>query len=373
MLKTIGKKAVILVMAATLGASLLAGCSGSNNKVVTKPSQEGAATSSSSQVTSLTGAGATFVYPFFSKAFNTYGGQNNLQVNYQSIGSGGGIKQFTAQTVDFGASDVPMNEKELAAAAKTGGEVVQFPVTLGAEAITYNIPEVKEQLKFTPQVLADIFLGKIKNWNDPAIVKDNPNASLPNQPIVVVHRSDGSGTTFIFTDYLSSVSEEWKSKVGKAKDVKWPVGVGAKGNEGVAGQVLKTPYAIGYNELAYAIQTNMTYGLLMNKDGKFVAPSLESATAAAGQLPDVSPKQFSIVNAPGADSYPIAGYSWVLLYKNQTDSAKGTSLVKLFEWVVTQGQDDAKSLNYAPLPENVRSKAIETLKTVQSNGTALLK
>ncbi|WP_285719153.1 phosphate ABC transporter substrate-binding protein PstS [Pelosinus sp. IPA-1] len=359
------KKAISIVGVIVLAAGLLAGCGG--GKAVPKPGQDNIQTSN------LTGAGSTFVYPFFSKAFNTYGGQNSLQVNYQSIGSGGGIQQFTQRTVDFGASDVPMNDKELEAASKTGGEVVQIPVTLGAEVIAYNLPEVREQLKFTPEVIADIYLGKIKNWNDPAIVKENPNVALPNQPITVVHRSDGSGTTYIFTDYLSSVSKEWEGKVGRGKDVKWPAGVGAKGNEGVAGQVLQTPYTIGYVELAYAMQTNMSYGLLKNKEGRFVVPSLEGATAAAAQLPEVTAKQFSIVNAPGADSYPIAGYAWVLLFKDQKDTTKRTTLVKLFEWVVTQGQNDARSLYYAPLPESVQKKSIEALKSVQSNGTSLLK
>jgi phosphate transport system substrate-binding protein len=364
------KNLIGLAVITTLGVGVLAGCGSSGNTGSSSTPTPSAIQSGSA---GLTGAGSTFVYPFFSKAFNTYGGQNNLQVNYQSIGSGGGIKQFTEQTVDFGATDVPMNGKELAAAAKTVGDVVQIPDTLGAEVIAYNLPDVKDQLKFTPEILSEIYLGQIKTWNDPKIAKANPNISLPNQPITVVHRSDGSGTTYIFTDYLSSVNKDWESKVGKGKDVKWPVGVGAKGNEGVAGQVLKTPNSIGFVELAYALQTKMTYALMQNKDGKFVSPSLEGATAAASQFPDVTPEKFSIVNAPGSDSYPISGYSWALIAKNQKDQAKGTSLVKLFDWVVTKGQDDAKTLNYAPLPDNVQKKAEESLKTVQYNGTALLK
>lgn len=361
MLNSMSKKALSLAMIATLSMGVLAGCGGA-----TQPKQEEKKEPAAApQVSSLTGAGSSFDYPFFSKAFHTYGQPINLQVNYQSIGSGGGIKQFTEQTVDFGATDVPMNDKELDAASKTGGEVVQIPVALGATVIAYNIPEVKDKLKFTPELIAGIYLGKIKNWNDPAIVKENPDAKLPNQPITVVHRSDGSGTTYIFTDYLSAVSKDWKDQVGKGKDVKWPAGVGSKGNEGVAGQVQKTPYSIGYVELAYAIQTKMSYGLVKNKDGKFVEPTLASTTAAAAQFPNVTPKEFSIVNASGADSYPISGYSWVVIFKNQKDQAKGQTLVKLFDWVVTKGQEEAKALNYAPLPDNVQKKAQETLKTIK--------
>ena len=364
MFNVITKKAAGIAAITLLSSSLLAAC-GNATQTDKKPSQEAEKPKTTQTVSSLTGAGSTFVYPFFSKAFNTYGGKNNLQVNYQSIGSGGGIQQFTAQTVDFGATDVPMNDTELAAAAKTGGEVVQFPVTLGAEVVAYNVPEVQDKLKLTSDVLANIFLGKIKKWNDSKIKEENPNAKLPDQPITVVHRSDGSGTTYIFTDYLSSVSKEWADQVGKAKDVKWLTGVGAKGNEGVAGQVLKTPYTIGYVELAYAKQTKMTYAQLQNKDGNYVDATLEGATAAAAQLPDVDPKNFSIVNAPGKDSYPIAGYTWALLYKSPKDQAKGKAMVDMFKWVVKDGQQDAKSLDYAPLPKNVQQKAAETLSTIK--------
>lgn len=363
MLTNIRKKAFSLAAITVLSSSILAACGGGSIQV-NKPNQEDK-NPKNTQSVPLTGAGSTFVYPFFSKAFNTYGQKNNLQVNYQSIGSGGGIKQFTEQTIDFGASDVPMNDTELEKASNKGGEVVQVPATLGVEAMAYNIPEVKEKLKFTPEVIVDIFLGKIKKWNDPQIQKENPKVKLPEQPITVVHRSDGSGTTYIFTDYLNSVSKEWADKVGKGKDVKWPTGVGAKGNEGVAGQILKTPYTFGYVELAYAKQTKMNYGLIKNKDGHYVDATLEGATAAAAQLPDVNSKQFSIVNAPGKDSYPIAGYTWALLYKNPKDAAKGKSIVDMFKWVVTEGQKDAKPLDYAPLPENVQKKAIETLNSIK--------
>lgn len=362
MLHSMSKKALSLAMVATLSMGVLAGCGGATQP---KEGDKAKDTPGTPQVSNLTGAGSSFDYPFFSKAFHTYGQPKNLQVNYQSIGSGGGIKQFTEQTVDFGATDVPMNDKELEAASKTGGEVVQVPVALGATVIAYNIPEVKDKLKFTPEIIAGIYLGKIKNWNDAAIAKENPGVKLPNQPITVVHRSDGSGTTYIFTDYLSSASKDWKDQVGKGKDVKWPAGVGGKGNEGVAGQVQKTPYSIGYVELAYAIQTKMSYGTVKNKEGKFVEATLDSTTAAASQFPNVTPKEFSIVNAPGADSYPISGYSWVVIFKNQKDQAKGQTIVELFDWVVTKGQEEAKALNYAPLPDNVQKKAQETLKTIK--------
>lgn len=362
------KRWVALFTVGILGVFLLAGC-GANSK---ESKSESSGTGTSQAVSRLTGAGSTFVYPFFSKAFHKYEQEHKLQVNYQSIGSGGGIQQFTQQTVDFGATDVPMNRNELAAAAKTGGEVVQIPVTLGATAIAYNIPGVSEQLKFTPEIIAKIYFGQIKKWNSPEIAAVNPGVKLPDLPIVVVHRSDGSGTTYIFTDYLSNISDAWKQKVGTGKSVNWPVGVGAKGNEGVAGQIRQTPGAIGYVELAYALETNMAYGYLKNKDGKFVLPSLESVTAAAAQVPNVNAENFSIVNAPGADSYPISGYVWVTLWKDQKDAARGKKLVDLMKWVVTDGQKIASSLHYAPLPQNIHQLAITELGKITSQGKPLL-
>ncbi|QSO54915.1 phosphate ABC transporter substrate-binding protein PstS [Alicyclobacillus curvatus] len=342
----------------------LAGC-GTSNGVVTSNSSASQANTTGSSVNSLTGAGSTFDYPFFNKAFYVYGSAHNLQVNYQSIGSGGGIQQFTAQTVNFGASDVPMNSTEISKAQAAGGPVIQIPITLGGEAIAYNLPTVKQQLKFTPSVLADIYLGKITKWNDPKITALNPGANLPSIPIVVVHRSDGSGTTYIFTDYLSTVSPEWNQKVGKGKSVNWPVGIGGKGNEAVAGNVHNTVGAIGYVELAYALQTKMAYGLVKNAAGNFVAPSPDTVKAAAATKPTVSATNFSIVNAPGGNSYPISGYSWVLLYQHQKNKAIGSALVKLFDWMETTGQQQAASVDYVPLPTNVQQTALNDLKQIQ--------
>ncbi len=318
--------------------------------------------------TSLVGAGSTFDYPFFSRVFYQYSlVHTDVSVDYQSIGSGAGIEQFTVKTVDFGASDVPMNAKELAAASASNGDVVQLPVALGGEAIAYNVPGAPANLRLTPGVLAAIFLGKISNWNDGAIASLNPGANLPNLPIETVHRADGSGTTYIFTDYLSRVSADWKSSVGTGKTVSWPAAaasLGAKGNEGVAGQVRNNPGTIGYVELAYVLDNGMTYAAIQNKDGKFVSPSLDSVRAAAAQKPNVSPTDFSIVDESGAASYPICGYSWVMLWKNQSDAGRGQALVNLFNWVVGSGQAYAKNVHYVPLPTNVQNAARQALATI---------
>lgn len=315
--------------------------------------------------TMLTGAGSTWDFPFFSKAFYEYSKTHgDVQVNYQSIGSGGGIQQFTQRTVDFGATDVPMNAKELAAAEAGGnGPVLQVPVVLGGESIAYNLPGVSS-LKLTPGVLADIYLGKITTWNDPAIAKINAGVNLPNQAIVVVHRSDGSGTTYIFTDYLSHVSAEWKAKVGTGKSVTWPApsAVGGKGNEGVAGQVTNSPGAIGYVELAYVVQNHMPAATLQNAAGKWIADAPGGVRAAAATRPDVSPTAFSIVDTKCATCYPIAGYSWVVLYSSPADKGRAKTLNDLFRWVSSpDGQKIAASLDYVPLPENVQQLAAKTL------------
>jgi phosphate transport system substrate-binding protein len=319
----------------------------------------------STAATELTGAGATFPYPFFSKAFYQYS-QNNpdVTVNYQSIGSGGGIQQFIARTIDFGASDVPMNAAEL---QRAGDPVLQIPDTLGGEAICYNLPGIESGLKFTRGLVADIYLGKITKWNDPAIQKLNPAAQLPDMPIMVVHRSDGSGTTYIFTDFLSTVSPEWKQKVGTGKSVSWPApsSVGGKGNEGVAGQVRQSTGAIGYVELAYVLQNHMTYGQLRNKTGSWVSPSIETIAAAAASKPVVSAANFSIVDAEGADSYPISGYSWLMVYQKPTDSGRGAVVKKVLTWLVTDGQEIAKSIDYVPLPKNVQDLALKAISQMQ--------
>jgi phosphate transport system substrate-binding protein len=318
--------------------------------------------------TELTGAGATFPYPFFSKAFYQYS-QNNpgVTVNYQSIGSGGGIQQFIAKTVDFGASDVPMNAAEL---QRAGDAVLQIPDTLGGEAICYNLPGIDSGLKFTRELVADIYLGKVTKWNDPAIQKLNPDAKLPDMSIMVVHRSDGSGTTYIFTDFLSTVSPEWKQKVGTGKSVSWPApsSVGGKGNEGVAGQVRQSAGAIGYVELAYVLENKMTYGQLQNKAGSWLSPSIATIKAAAASKPTVSATDFSIVDADGADSYPISGYSWLMVYQKPADATRAAVVKKVLTWLVTDGQAIAQTIDYVPLPKNVQDLALKTIDQMQAGG-----
>jgi phosphate transport system substrate-binding protein len=316
--------------------------------------------------TQLTGAGSSFDYPFFSKAFYIYNQKNpNLTINYQSIGSGGGIAQFTAKNVDFGATDVPMNAQEL---ARAGQPVLQVPVTLGGAAVAYNLPGVNGTVRLTRQVIADIYLGKVLKWNDPQIAKVNRGVNLPDMSIIVVHRSDGSGTSYAFTDFLSRVSPEWKAKVGVGKSVSWPApsAVGAKGNEGVAGQVRSTPGAIGYVELAYVVENHMTAAVLQNRSGKWVACSPETIAAAAASKPEVSPTNFSIADSAGANSYPVSVYSWVVIYKKSADPARGKALYDVLSWLVgPQGQANAKSVDYVPLPGNIQASAQATLKQMQ--------
>lgn len=287
-----------------------------------------------------------------------------MTVNYQSIGSGGGIEQFTAGTVDFGASDVPMDSKEL---ARVKAAVLQVPITLGGEAIGYNLAGVGKGLHLTREVIADIYLGKITKWNDPALQKLNPTVKLPDQEITVVHRSDGSGTTYIFTDFLSRVSPEWKQKVGPGKSVQWPAksSVGGKGNEGVAGLVRQTPGAIGYIELAYVLQNDMTYAMVENSAGKYLYPSVATVAAAAATKPDVSSTNFSIVNSGCSNCYPIAGYSWVLLRQQPTDANRGAMVKTLMTWLVTKAQPLAKTISYVPLPDNVQQTALKTLAEIK--------
>jgi len=309
----------------------------------------------------INGAGATFPYPLYSKWFYEYAKvDEGVNFNYQSIGSGGGIKQIMAQTVDFGASDGALTDEQLKQAP---GELFHIPMTAGAVVITYNLPQISERLKFSPDVVADIFLGKIKKWNDIRISKDNPEAGLPNEDIIIAHRSDGSGTTNIFTDYLSSVSGNWKAKVGKGTSVNWPVGLGGKGNEGVTGLVKQSPGAIGYVELAYAVTNNLPYADIENKSGNFITPSIESTTAAVNGKVDSMPADFrvSLVNPDGADAYPISGFTWILVYKNQTDKIKGKKIVKFLRWAITDGQKYSEGLLYAPLPESMVKKIEERI------------
>ena len=318
----------------------------------------------------LTGAGSSFDAPLFSKWFDEYNRLTKVQVNYQSIGSGGGIKALQDQTVDFGASDAPLTDEQ--AAAAKGGDVLHLPVTLGATALTYNIPEVPTttRLKFTGETIAGIFLGTITKWSDAKLKADNPGVTLPDKDIVTVHRSDGSGTSFNFTDYLSNVSADWKSKVGASTSPNWPTGLGAKGSEGVSGEVKQNPYSIGYVELNYALQNKLGYGQVKNKEGQFVDPSLEgvsaSAAGAAANMP--ADLRVSIVNAPGAKSYPISTFSWVLAYKEMKDEAKAIALTRLLWWGIHDGQKFASDLAYAPLPAEVVKKNEEKIKAITANG-----
>jgi len=335
----------------------LAACSGQQSGQNNSP-----ATAGSSMT--LVGAGSTFVYPFFSRAFDAYQKANpGVTINYQSIGSGGGIQQFTAHTVDFGATDVPMSAKDLSAVQGGLKSIVEFPVALGGVAIAYDVPGVASGLVLSPDVLASIYLGTVKTWNDPRIAKLNPSAKLPNLAIVVVHRADASGTTYIFTDYLSAVSAGWKAGVGKSKSVSWPASssIGMKGNEGVAGQIKNTPGAIGYVELAYALETQMTYASIVNASGAAVAPSIASVRAAAATKPAVDPADFSIVNASGKAAYPIAGYTWALLHKHYPDPSKQAALCELFHWVETDGQKLAVDLDYVDIPSAVSARAAVAL------------
>ena len=313
--------------------------------------------------TTLNGAGATFPYPMYSKWFSEYHkAHSDVQINYQSIGSGGGIRQVLAGTVDFGASDGPMTDEQLSQ-AKT--KILHIPTVLGSVVPAYNVPGVSGEIKFTPQALAGIFLGKITSWNDPALVKENSGLNLPNQPIVVVHRSDGSGTTFIFTDYLSKVSPEWQSSVGKGTSVKWPLGLGNKGNEGVAGMIRQLPGSIGYIELIYAVQNKIPYGVVKNAAGAYVKASLESTTAAAASVKSM-PADFrvSITNAPGKDAYPISSFTWLLIPVQSKDN-KGKILSDFLNWMVDEGQKMTSDLTYAPLPQNVAEKVKAAIKEVK--------
>jgi phosphate transport system substrate-binding protein len=318
--------------------------------------------------TTLNGAGATFPNPIYSKWFSEYHKvHGDVQINYQPIGSGGGIQQVIASTVDFGASDMPMTDAQLNdASAKLKTKVLNIPTVLGAVVPAYNVPGVSAELKFTPEILAGIFLGHITNWNDPAIAAANPGIKFPNQDVIVVHRSDGSGTTFIWTDYLSKVSPDWKSEVGSSTSVKWPKGMGGKGNEGVAGFVRQLPGSIGYVELIYALQNKIPYGSVRNSSGVFMKASLEGVTAAAASAPKM-PADFrvSITNAPGKDAYPISSFTWLLIPQQSKDAAKGKILADFLNWMITDGQKLTSDLAYGALPENVVAKVKDTIKLVK--------
>jgi phosphate ABC transporter, phosphate-binding protein len=349
-----------LVLALVCLTALMFGCGGS----------QGGGSNAGGPVR-LQGAGATFPNPLYQKWLSEYTKLNsNVRIDYQSIGSGGGIKQIKEQTVDFGASDAPMSDADLKSAP---GELLHIPTVLGAVVLTYNLQGVSQPLRFSPDVIADIFLDKIKKWDDARIKADNPNVTLPSENITVVHRSDGSGTSAVFTDYLSKVSAEWKEKVGAGTSPKWPVGLGGKGNEGVTGQVKATPNTIGYVELAYAVQNKLPVALIKNKSGNFVEPSLDAVTAAAAESVATTPEDLrvSITEASGANAYPIASYTYILAYKEQKDATKGKTLVDFLWWGIHDGEKFAKELNYAPLPADIVKRAEAKINSITSGGKPL--
>lgn len=343
---------------APLVAALAAvGCDGGQS------SQRGEEGGQAAGIVQINGAGATFPYPIYSRWFSEYNKQHpNVQINYQSIGSGGGIRQLTNQTVFFGATDGPMNDEQLKAAPRS---ILHVPTVLGAVVPVYNLQDAGVDLKFSGPVLADIYLGKIKKWNDPAMAKLNPGAKLPATDIAVVHRSDGSGTTYIFVDYLSKVSPEFKSRVGVNTSVNWPAGVGGKGNEGVAGLVSQTPGAVGYVELIYALQNTISYGSVQNAAGEFVKASPDTVTKAAAAAPIPNDFRVSITDASGAGAYPISSFTWLLLYENSSDTVRAKVMVDFVRWAITDGQKFASELGYAPLPETVVKQELAALEKIR--------
>jgi len=324
-----------------------------------------ALTASSAIAQNINGAGATFPYPIYSRWFSEYNKVHpEVKINYQSIGSGGGIRQVSEGTVDFGATDGPMNDQQIAdAKVKT----IHIPTVLGAVVPVFNIPGNSKDLNFSSEVIADIYLGKIQKWNDPRITRDNPGVNFPDKAILPVYRSDGSGTTYIFTDFLSKVSPDFQGKVGKGTSVKWPTGIGQKGNEGVAGMVRQSPYSFGYVELIYARANNMQFGAVKNKAGKFLKASTDGVTAAAAAAAKTMPKDYrvSITNADGPDSYPISSFTWLLIPVKSTDAAKGKALQGFLQWMIDTGEGEASSMTYAPLPAQVQAMVKQTIKTVQ--------
>ena len=347
--------------------SLVAACGDSSKQSRTDTAAGSAPAKSTTSGADLTGAGATFPYPLYSKWFDAYASKTGVKINYQSIGSGGGIRQLSEQTVNFGASDAPMSDAELAKAK--GGPVLHIPTALGAVVIVYNVPGIASPLQLSGEVIAAIYQGQITKWNDPRIASLNPGAKLPASDILVVHRSDGSGTSYVFTDYLANVSPAWATKPGKGKEVQWPVGLGAKGNEGVAGQVKQTPGSIGYVELAYAKQNRMSMAAVKNASGEFVTPSIESVTAAAAgaaaKLPANTDYRVSIVNAPGKGVYPISSFTWIIAYSKQADAAKGKKLTDFLKWALSDGQGMEAPLDYAPLPDAMRTALVQKIDSIQ--------
>jgi phosphate transport system substrate-binding protein len=356
----------VLAFTAGLGLALTA-CGGGDSKAGDTGAAGGGARSGS---VDLTGAGATFPYPIYSRWFSDYDQQKGVRINYGSLGSGAGIRQLSEQTVDFGASDSPMTDEELAAAK--GGAVLHVPTVIGGVVVAYNVPAVAQPLKLTGDVIADLFLGRITKWNDPRIAATNPGVQLPNADVLVVHRTDASGTTYIFTDYLTAVSQPWAGGPGRGKQVSWPTGLGAKGNEGVAAQVKQTENAIGYVELAYAKQNRLQMAEVRNQAGSFVPPTIEniqaSAASALETLPANTDFRVSIVNAPGAQSYPISSFTWILIYRQQPDSVKGRKLTEFLRWALAEGDAAATALDYAPLPAPLEQRVLQRLDSLQVGG-----
>lgn len=363
-------KSALLVAGTLLSLNfVLSGCGGS----ASKSGSDSSATTAASSDNTLLGAGSTFIYPLFSKMFAEYGQNRPVKVNYQSIGSGGGILQLTNKTVDFGGSDAPLNDEQT---QKIGVPVLHVPMASGADVVSYNLPGITTPLKMTPDLIASIFLGKITNWKDAKIAAVNPGVKLPDLPLVVIHRSDGSGTTYIWTDYLTKISPEWAAKVGKATAVNWPAGLGGKGNEGVAGLVKQTPGAVGYIELSYAVQNKMPAAIIQNKSGKFITANLTSITAASNiDLPEDA--KVSLTNTSNPDGYPISSFTWALIYKEQNynnrSAAKSKELLDLLWWNIHDGQKNCEPLNYATLSKSAVTVAEKILKSATYNGQPILK
>lgn len=364
------KSVFLAAFVLALSGSITSSCNSDSGKK--NNSDSTAATSTSGDDNTLLGAGSTFVYPLFSKQFSEYNKLNGLKINYQSIGSGGGILQLTNKTVDFGDSDAPLTEEQ---AQKMSVPVLHIPMCSGAVVISYNLPEVKDTLKLNPAVLSDIFLGKITKWNDVKIASINSGVKLPATSIVIAHRSDGSGTTNIFTDYLSKINDEWKTKVGKGTSVNWPQGIGGKGNEGAAGLIKQTPGGIGYIELAYAIQNKMSFAKIQNKSGNYITPDIAS-TSAAGNVQLPADSKIFLGNTDAADGYPISGFTWALIYKEQNynnrSQAKAQNLLNLLSWNIHDGQQYCEGLHYAPLSPAAVAVAEAILKSATFDGKPLL-
>lgn len=365
------------IAAFAIVATIAAACGGANGPA---PVASGAGTGTASscfpvtgkcasEATALTGAGSTFAAVIYTKWADEYSKLTGVQINYQSVGSGAGIKSLTDKTVDYGATDGPMTDKQLADAK---APVLHLPMVMGGVVPTYNIPGVTATLKFTPEALAGIYLETIKKWNDPLIATANPGVSLPDRPITTVHRSDGSGTTYTWADYLSKVSPEWKTKVGFGTSVNWPGGIGGKGNEGVAGAVKQTPYAIGYVEIIYAIQQKLGYGWVQNATGKFVEPTLDSVSKAAAGITLPDDLRVSITNSDNPDAYPISTFTWTLTYTDVPNRAKALTIARFFWWSTHEGQAFAKDLGYAPLPADVVTKTEAKIRSMTSGGKPVL-